>query len=302
MFRKRTDLACEAVELWGEGAERAGELSGVISSERKREGFPVATVEIINERGADALGKPMGKYVTIEIDGLINREDKAFSRAAEALAAELGEMLRLRDGESVLVAGLGNRAITPDAIGPETVKNTMVTSHLIEHMPEAFPGIRRVFAIEPGVLGTTGIESARLIKAVAGIARPDRVIVVDALAARRTARICRTVQLADTGIIPGSGVGNAREGINRETLGAPVIAIGVPTVVDAGTLAADIASRAGATWDDNPEALERLGAGLVVTPKDIDAYVGDISKLIGYAINMALHRSLTTEDITMFLG
>jgi spore protease len=300
MFQRRTDLAAEAMELWNEGAG-AGALPGVVSREETRRGFCVSTVEIINGEGAAALGKPAGKYVTVEIDGLIRREDGAFSRAAETLADELEALLGLGGGGSVLVAGLGNRAITPDAIGPETVRNTMVTSHLVRGLPGGFGGLRPVYALEPGVLGTTGIESARILRAVAEAVRPVRVIVVDALASRRLSRICRTVQLSDTGIVPGSGVGNAREGINRETLGAPVVAIGVPTVVDAGTLAADIAERAG-TGPDCFAELEKLGGGLVVTPKDIDSSVGDISKLVGHAINLALHRGLTADDIAMLMG
>ncbi|MDR2421014.1 MAG: GPR endopeptidase [Oscillospiraceae bacterium] len=301
MLQRRTDLAMEAMELWNESAGAAGELPGVVAREEARRGFNVATVEITNGEGAAALGKPVGKYVTMELDGLIRREDGAFSRAAETLASELEALLCLDGDGSVLVAGLGNRAITADAIGPETVKNTMVTGHLVYGSTGGFGGLRPVYALEPGVLGTTGIESARIIKAVANAVRPGRVIVVDALAARRLSRICRTVQISDTGIVPGSGVGNAREGINRETLGAPVVAVGVPTVVDAGTLAADIAGRAGAGSDGFAE-LEGLGGGLVVTPKDIDSSVADISKLVGYAINLALHRGLTADDITMFLG
>ncbi|MDR2615978.1 MAG: GPR endopeptidase [Oscillospiraceae bacterium] len=301
MLQRRTDLAAEAVELWNESRSGVGELPGVVARVNTRRGFDISTVEITDIRGARALGKPIGTYVTVELDGFIQRENGAFSRAASALAAELKALLRLENGVSVLVAGLGNRAVTADAVGPETVKNTMVTSHLLKNMPGDFPGFRPVYAVEPGVLGTTGIESARIIEAVVRAVRPGRVVVVDALASRRIARICRTVQLSDTGIIPGSGVGNAREGISRETLGVPVIAVGVPTVVDAGTLAADIAERAGVN-DPASAELEKLGGGLVVTPKDIDACVGDISKLVGYALNMALHRGLGIDDIAMFLG
>ncbi|MDR1328895.1 MAG: GPR endopeptidase [Oscillospiraceae bacterium] len=301
MLQRRTDLASEAIELWNESAERAGKLPGVVSRESSRGGFDVATVKITGEDGAAALGKPPGTYVTMELNSLITREDGAFSRGVAALSDELRALLGLEDGDSVLVAGLGNRAITADAIGPETVKNTMVTGHLAESMPGSFDGFRRVFALEPGVLGTTGVESARMIKAVADAVRPDRVIVVDALASRRLSRICRTVQLSDTGIVPGSGVGNARAGIDRNALGVPVISVGVPTVVDAGTLAADIAERAGVSLEDFAE-LEKLGGGLIVTPKDIDSSVTDISKLIGYAINLALHRGLTVDDVNMLLG
>ncbi|MDR0839135.1 MAG: GPR endopeptidase [Oscillospiraceae bacterium] len=298
-MQRRTDLAVEAREIWNEGG--AGALPGVESRETERDGFNVTTVRITSDEGARALGKPVGTYVTLELDKFIRREDDAFTLGVRALASELEKLLRVGDGDSVLVVGLGNKAITADAIGPETVRNTMVTSHLVERLPEQFGGFRAVYALESGVLGTTGIESARVIRAVAGAVRPDRVIVIDALASRRLTRICRTVQLSDTGIVPGSGVGNAREGINSAMLGVPVVAVGVPTVVDAGTLAADIAERAGVS-DISFGELESFGGGLVVTPKEIDGNVGDISKLVGYAINLALHKGLTVEDVTMFLG
>jgi spore protease len=301
MLNRRTDLAVEARELWSQDASRAGELAGVASHEKLRDGFAVTTVRITDQEGADALGKPVGTYITLELDKFIHREDDAFSLGAHALAAELRALLGAKPGESVLVVGLGNRAITADAIGPETVKNTMVTSHLVDRLPDDFATFRKVFALEAGVLGTTGMESALIVRAITDRVKPDRVIAVDALASRSLKRICRTVQLADTGIVPGSGVGNAREGLNRETLGVPVVAVGIPTVVDAGTLAADVAERAGLTELDLSN-LESFGEGLIVTPKDIDGSVGDISKLVGYAINLALHTNLTLDDITMFLG
>jgi len=301
MLTRRTDLAVEAKEIWQESAEKQTKLEGVVARDEEKNGFKVTTVEIIDERGERALGKPVGRYVTIEIDKLINREDNAFTLAAETLAGELTTMMKLKDSDSVLVVGLGNEAITPDAVGPKTTKNTMVTRHLVEKMPEHFGMMRRVSVVQSGVLGTTGIETADFIKAVVDKLKPDAVIVVDALASRKMARICRTVQLADTGIIPGSGVGNARAAINKETLGVPVLAIGVPTVVDAATLAADIVSEAGVK-DLEPEDLANHGINMIVTPKEIDANVADIGKLIGYGINLALHGDITLEDINMFLS
>ncbi len=301
MWTKRTDLAVEAKELWRESAEKQTELRGVRSREKDNKGYKITTVEILDDSGVEALGKPVGTYVTMEIDKLVRREDNAFSLGAAALGEQLADMLKLNGDESVLVVGLGNEAITPDAIGPKTAKNTMVTRHLVEKMPETFGSMRRVSVLISGVLGTTGIESAEFIKAVANKLKPDRVIVIDALASRKMARICRTVQLADTGIIPGSGVGNKRAAINRETLGIPVTAVGVPTVVDVGTLAADLAEQAGAQ-DINPEDLSEYGGGMIVTPREIDANVADISKLVGYGINMALHENISIDDINMFLS
>jgi spore protease len=301
MWTKRTDLAVEARDLWRESAEETTQLKGVVSRDDTENGYKITTVEIMDEDGAKALGKPVGTYITMEIEKLVRREDNAFNLGAETLGRSLAGLLKLKDSDSVLVVGLGNEAITPDAIGPKTAKNTMVTRHLVEKLPDEFGSMRRVSVLISGVLGTTGIESAEFIKAVAEKLKPDQVIVVDALASRKLARICRTVQFADTGIVPGSGVGNARSAINRQTLGIPVTAIGVPTVVDAATLTSDLAEQAGVR-DLNPEDLSQYGGAMIVTPKEIDNNVNDISKLVGYGINLALHRDLGIEDINMFLS
>ena len=220
---------------------------------------------------------------------------------AEALAAELGALLGLAPGAPALVVGLGNRAITPDNIGPKAADQTMVTRHLVERVPEHFGSFRPVAALAAGVLGTTGMESGELVRAVAETLRPACVIAVDALASRSLRRVCRTIQLADTGITPGSGVGNARAALNAETLGVPVIAVGVPTVVDAATLTCDVLAEAG-KGELNPAALQGAGDGLIVTPKDIDTQVHDLAKVIGYGINLALHTGLTIGDVELFLS
>ncbi|MGE4484359.1 MAG: GPR endopeptidase [Oscillospiraceae bacterium] len=301
MTERRTDLALEARELWQESAEKESQLPGVEAGEREVDNFMVTTVKVLDERGEKALNKPMGKYVTIELGSLCRREDGAFPKGVKVLADELRSMLGLIKKDSVLVAGLGNPDITPDAIGPKTVRNTMATRHLTEKEPEYFGNFRRVSVFESGVLGMTGVESAEMIKAVSDRLRPECVIVVDALASRRMARVCRTVQLADTGIVPGSGVGNSRSAINSETLGTKVIALGVPTVVDAATLAADLVEQAG-MQGCKPEELEKFGGDMIVTPREIDSRVSDISKLLGYGINLALHDGLSVEDVDMFLS
>ena len=175
------------------------------------------------------------------------------------------------------------------------------TRHLVEQVPEHFGSFRPVAALAAGVLGTTGVESGELVRAVVEKIRPACVVVVDALASRSLSRVCTTVQLADTGIVPGSGVGNARFALNQETLGVPVIAVGVPTVVDAATLASDVLAQAGRD-DLDPEALRGAGDGLLVTPRDIDARVADLAKVIGYGINLALQPGLTIADIDLFLS
>lgn len=296
MRRRRTDLALEAKELWQESAGETSKLEGVEARDSVREGFPVTTVHILDQRGRDALGKPPGSYVTITMDGLERREEDAFGRAAWALAGELGELLpKLSPQAPALVVGLGNRAITPDAIGPKVHDHTLVTRHLVAQAPEHFGALRPVASLAAGVLGTTGVESGELVRSVCQFIHPACVIAVDALASRSVQRLCRTVQLANTGIAPGSGVGNHRWALDQESLGVPVIAIGVPTVVEAATLAADLMGL---------EDLPQLGEGkdLLVTPKDIDSQVNDLSKVIAYGINLALHPGLMLSDLEMLLS
>ena len=293
---RRTDLALEARELWQENAGTTTKLSGVRAWDGSREGLPVTVVRILDGEGERALGKPRGTYVTLTLEGVARREADIFPRAVRALADELTPLLEGVPGDSlVLVAGLGNRAITPDAIGPKVHENTLVTRHLVAQMPEHFGQLRPVASLAAEVLGNTGMESGEMVRAVCETLRPACVIAVDALASRSLKRLCRTVQLADTGITPGSGVGNHRVALNRDTLGVPVIALGVPTVVEGATLAADLL---------DAEELPDLGQGgdLLVTPKDIDSQVADLSKIIGYGISLALQPSLTLEDLELLLS
>ena len=301
MLKRRTDLAVEATQLWQEQAGETTQLRGVQARDSVREGYKVTTVRILDESGAQALGKPVGTYITVELDGLLRREEDAFPRAARALAAELRGLLDLKEGDAVLVAGLGNRAITPDGIGPKAADYTLVTRHLVEQVPEQFGAFRPVSALAAGVLGTTGMASGELISAVVEKTRPACVLAVDALASRSLRRVGRTVQLSDTGIVPGSGVGNHRMALNRETLGVPVIAIGVPTVVDAATLACDLLSEAGRE-DLDPAALSGAGENLIVTPREVDTQVGDLAKVIGYGIDLALQSGLDVADIDLLLS
>ena len=297
MWKQRTDLALEAKELWQQSASQQTKLEGVEAREHTREGFGVDVVQVLDKRGEQTLGKPVGTYVTLTLDGLKRREEDAFPRAAQAIAGELRDLLSPLDERApVLVVGLGNRAITPDAIGPLVHQHTMVTRHLVEQIPEHFGAFRPVASLSAGVLGTTGVESGSLIRAVCDAIHPACVIAVDALASRSLHRVCRTVQLADTGIVPGSGVGNHRKALNRETLGIPVIAVGVPTVVDGATLAMDLMGR------EEPPELARGVENLMVTPRDIDSQVADLSKVIGFGINLALHEGLGVEDVELFLS
>ena len=291
MLTQRTDLAMEAKEIWQEGAGKTASLSGVRAVDYRREGWPATRVEILDRRGAEALGKPVGTYVTLDLGGYWDRPPEGFIRAAEALAEELRSLLP--EQGPVFVAGLGNAAMTPDALGPQAVSHLLVTRHLGEVLPQ----LRPVSAAAAGVLGTTGMEAAEWVRALGERVKPSAVIVVDALAARSLNRVCSTIQAADTGIIPGSGVGNRRMALNRETMGVPVISLGVPTVVDAATMALDLLRDSGCRPPDS------LGGGnLFVTPKDVDLRVRDLAKIIGYGINLALQPKLGIEDLEGLLA
>ena len=291
----RTDLAVEAIE----NHKTAAALPHVRQSDRTLEGFAVHEVRILSEDAAREIGKPQGRYLTLELDALIRREEDAFPRACKALSTLLRELLPHPNDGPVLIAGLGNRMITPDAIGPQTADHVIATRHLVAQAPAIFADWRPVSALAPGVLGQTGVETGEVICGVLDRVRPAAVIAVDALAAGRLSRLLRTVQLADTGITPGAGVGNARAALNEETLGVPVIAVGVPTVVDGATLAHEISSQLG---QPACEALDDLSQPVMITTRDIDREVADISRMIGYAVNMALHPHLSVADIDLYLS
>lgn len=291
----RTDLAVEAIE----NHKTAAALPHVRQSDRTLEGFAVHEVRILSEDAAREIGKPQGRYLTLELDALIRRAEDAFPRACKALSTLLRELLPHPNDGPVLIAGLGNRMITPDAIGPQTADHVIATRHLVAQSPAIFADWRPVSALAPGVLGQTGVETGEVICGVLDRVRPAAVIAVDALAAGRLSRLLRTVQLADTGITPGAGVGNARAALNKETLGVPVIAVGVPTVVDGATLAHEISSQLG---QPACEALDDLSQPVMITTRDIDREVADISRMIGYAVNMALHPHLSVADIDLYLS
>lgn len=298
MFIKRTDLALEARELWQESAEKTSRLSGVKAAKTRLEGYPVTRVDILDRRGEEALGKPQGSYLTIDLTTFWQRKADFFERAVRAVGGQLKELLPAEG--PALVIGLGNAAMTPDAVGPLAADSILVTRHLIAAMPRQFAGFRPVAVFRTGVLGTTGVESAEAVRGLVAEVQPSLVIAIDALASRRVGRVCATVQLSDTGIIPGSGVGNHRAALNRETLGVPVFSIGIPTVVDAATLAADLLEERGIPEFDE----ERLRDGkqtLMVTPRDIDQQVRDLAKVVGYGVNWAL-QDLDIEEMNALLS
>ena len=278
----RTDLASEAL---GGGQEKKKELPGVRAWEERLEGLPVTGVEILNREGAAALGKPVGRSFTLALADRFDRGTEDFPRAAEAVAELIRRCACMQEVSLAFVAALGNPDITPDAVGPLAASNILVTRHLKRSDPETFAGFRSTVLCRTGVLGTTGLESARQVRTLCRELRPQLVLAIDALAGAQVSRLCRTVQVCSSGISPGSGVGNDRQALNRETLGVPVVAIGVPTVIDAANLS------------DRPEL-----SSMFVTPRNIDSAVRAAGKLIGYGVNLPLHEGLTVADIDMLVG
>ncbi|MDY2909755.1 MAG: GPR endopeptidase [Oscillospiraceae bacterium] len=275
----RTDLASEVVQR----PENAS-LAGLELNEERICGCRVTAVKINGGDASKVLCKPIGNYLTLELDEYIRRRENSFSDAANALSQLMRRFAEIQNAQSFLVACLGNRAITPDAVGPEVSDSLIVTRHLKQSLPQEFAALSSVAVLRTGVLGTTGIESAQSLKALCGLVQPDCVIAVDALASGELDRLCRNVQICDSGIAPGSGVGNDRAELNRESLGVPVIAVGVPTVIDAAAFCAD-----------------ESAAGLFVTPRNIDELVRSVSKLVAYGLNLALHPGLSIADVDMLV-
>lgn len=295
--KRRTDLALEAHDFLAFGGNFS--LSGVKIKKENAGGCTVTAVDIACEEAGRALGKPCGRYVTLDLPSRA-QDSAVFRGVVQLLAQELQKLLaRCGGGKNVLVAGLGNAAMTPDAIGPAAAEQVLVTRHLKSEA--AFAAFSSVSVLTPGVLGKTGVETAELVRGAVETVHPDCVIAVDALASARLARVCSTVQLADTGIVPGSGVGNHRNALNEETLGVPVIAIGVPTVVDAATLSIDVLEEAGVT-DFDVSALRSCAPGVMVTPRDIDAQIVELARIIGCGINLALHPQLDFETLSALVG
>lgn len=290
MLTVRTDLAAEAHAFYQNDTAKTTRLSGVRARDETRNGYSVHRVEILDREGAQALGKPPGTYLTLDLTPLRNGDSEGFSRAAQTIADLILPMLPEKG--SVLVAGIGNRRMTPDALGPLALEHLLVTRHLGAILPD----LRPVAAISAGVLGTTGMEVAEWVRGAAQRIEPAAVILIDALAARSLDRLCTTVQIADSGLVPGSGVGNHRTALNRGTLGVPVISVGVPTVVDAATLTLDMVASCGGNL--HHADLPQKGRSLFVTPDNIDERIRASAKLLGYGLDLALQLGLAYEDLS----
>lgn len=324
MFNVRTDLAVEANEICKK--QNKGDVDGILVEEETIENVKVTTVRVVNEDGAKKIGKPKGNYITIDMPEFTHYDGGLMDDVSKVLGDSLKEIIKVPHTETALVVGLGNWNVTPDALGPKVVEKTMITRHLKKVMPEAIDdSVRPVCGIAPGVLGTTGVETGEVIKALVEKLKPALVVCIDALASRRLERVNRTIQIGDTGISPGAGVGNHRMKINQETLGVPVIAIGVPTVVDAATIANDTIDLVLDEMVQNAEQgkefynmlvsidkgqkeamiksiLNPFIGDLMVTPKEVDVVIESVAKIIANGINMALQPNLDVEDINKFMN
>lgn len=298
----RTDLAIENREVYRKAEKLEEEIPGVETSvEQVSDDFKITEVKILSEEGANVLDKPIGSYYTLEADnltlGIASLNEKVENKITEILQ----KILNLKADDTVLIVGLGNEDVTPDSVGPKVVSKIDITSHLIKYVPEYIKeGTRPVSAIVPGVLGTTGIETSDIIKAIVEKVNPDKIVVIDALAARNIKRIKNTIQISDTGIAPGSGVGNNRQRINEELLGIPVIALGVPTVVDSKTIVSDViesiiekdhvgTDKKEQYYDFIENMLPGIENNSMVTPNEIDEVVENLSTILANGINMALN-------------
>ncbi len=311
MYNFRTDLANERRDIYQKTSKQEGQIDGIESTKEEiNENIKVERVKITNENGEKAIGKPIGNYITIDIKKLKIAQEEEIKQAANTLSNELKKILDEhidKQGE-VLVVGLGNIYVTPDSLGPKVINEIDVTRHIINYLPQYVEeGTRMVSAIAPGVLGTTGIETVEILKGIVDNIHPKLVIVIDALASRSIERISSTVQLSDTGIVPGAGVGNTRSEISIKTLGIPVIAIGIPTVVETAVLVNDSLDlfieklqdeaksneylnklKEEDNYEEIKEVLMPKDYNLIVTPKEIDELIENMKDVVALGINNSL--------------
>ena len=310
MFNFRTDLASERRDLYQKANKLENEIDGIESEEKEiNENIKVERVKITNENGEKAIGKPIGNYITIDIKNLKTADEEEIEKYSEILSEELKNVIdsHIEEDGEILVVGLGNIYVTPDSLGPKVINEIEVTRHVINYFPQYVKeGTRKISAISPGVLGTTGIETVEILKGIVENIHPKLVIVIDALASRSIERISSTIQLSDTGIVPGAGVGNTRNEISIKTLGIPVVAIGIPTVVETAVLVNDCLDlfidklqqeaksndylnklKEEDNYEEIKEALIPKEYNLIVTPKEIDELIENMAQVVSKGINMA---------------
>ena len=311
MYNFRTDLALERREIFKKANKIEDEINGIETEEEiDSSGIVTTRVKILNEAGQTALGKPIGNYITIDIKQIKSIDEDGIQNASDILSKELKKLIDSNIGKSddVLIVGLGNEYVTPDSLGPKAINEIDITRHLLNYMPEILEdGTRPVSAISPGVLGTTGIETLEILKGIVDNIKPKLIIVIDALASRSIERISSSIQLADTGIVPGAGVGNTRKEISIKTLGIPVIAIGIPTVVESAVLVNDCLNlfieklqrdaksneylnklKEEDNYEEIKEALVPNDYNMIVTPKEIDELIENMKDIVARGINFSL--------------
>ena len=310
MYNFRTDLAIERKDIY-QKINKLQEIDGIEGTEEQiNDNIKVSRVKITNSNGENAIGKPIGNYVTIDVKNLKLATEEEIQKTAETLTTELKKIVDIhidKKGE-ILIVGLGNIYVTPDALGPKVINEIDVTRHIKKYLPQYLDeGTRVVSAISPGVLGTTGIETTEILKGIVENTKPKLLIAIDALASRSIERISSTIQISDTGIVPGAGVGNTRQEISKRTLGIPVIAIGIPTVVELATLVSDgidifidrLQEKAESNEylnklqqeDKYEEVKEALNVGeynMIVTPKEIDDLIENMKDVVARGINFAV--------------
>ena len=309
MMNFRTDLADERSDIYRR-ANALETIPGVRTEESEKDGVKVTKVCVLDEQGEKALGKPQGNYITLDIKNIRIAQQEEIEQAAQILNQELQGLYRnlIQENDAILVVGLGNLEVTPDALGPRVIQSIDVTRHILHYAPQYLePDTRPVCAISPGVLGTTGMETQEILQGIVEKVHPKLLIVIDSLASKSMYRISSTIQIADTGIVPGAGVGNKRRELSHTTLGVPVIAIGVPTVVEAATLTADCLDIFIEKLQESAESNAYLNQlktedkytmikekllpdqfNFIVTPKEIDDLIDNMSSVIARGINLSL--------------
>ena len=288
----RTDLALERHEIVG-----SDNTNGISLKKYRSKGVTVTEISVTTDNGCRSLGKPVGKYITLEVTPF-DRVTDLFSNELDVLSGQIEALLPC-DG-TVLVAGLGNSSITADSLGPLAAEMIFSTRHIEGEFAKSIglSKLRKVAAVKTGVLGKTGIETGEIIAGIVEKVKPSALIVIDALASRRLERLGTTVQLSTSGVVPGSGVGNARSEISQHTMGIPVISVGVPTVVDGATLALDLMEQAGiGNTEKAEEIIRKLGEGITVAPKEIDLMTERASQFVAMGINCALQKNISPEDL-----
>jgi len=318
MISRRTDLALEAREIYQEG-QGSSDIPGVKIETKELDNCIVTKVEIIDEQGSQIMNKEIGKYITLESNLMKFDDDESREEMIEYLKDELVDILGNDKTKKTLVIGLGNWNITSDALGPKSVSKTLITRHIFKNYNKDYDDdFTEVSGLSPGVMGLTGIETSEAVKSLVETVKPDRVIAIDALASRKMERVNTTIQISTAGIAPGGGVGNKRKALNKEYLGVDVIAIGVPTVVDAATLTIDVLDTAIDNLMDQSkesesfynmlkklredekyslikESLDPYDKNLIVTPKDIDDTIENLSIIISEGLNRSLHPGRITN-------